>query len=77
MNSNNETLPKSEAISTKGRWGKYAGIALIALSIMGLIVTPKSIRWLILLEGTIGILGIVLFVYARIKFWREVNKLIK
>jgi hypothetical protein len=31
-------------------------------------------RWLILLEGILGIIGIVVFVYARIQFWRAVNK---
>jgi len=77
MNSTNDTLPKIETISARGRWGKYTGIALIATSIVGLIVTPKPMRWLILLEGLVGIIGIILFVYSRIKFWREVNKLIK
>ena len=77
MNLTKDILPESEAISAKGRWGKYTGIALIATSIVGLIVTPKPMRWLILLEGLAGIIGIVLFVYSRIKFWREVNKLIK
>jgi len=77
MNSTKDTLSKSEVIPAKGRWGRYAGIALIAISIVGIIATPNSMRWLILLEGTLGIIGIVLFVYARIQFWREVNKLIK
>jgi len=77
MNSTNDTLPKIETITAKGRKEKYLGIILIATSIVGLIVTPKPMRWLILLEGLAGIIGIVLFVYARIKFWREVNKLIK
>jgi len=77
MNSTKDTLSKSEIISVKGGWGRYAGIALIAISIVGIIATPNSMRWLILLEGALGIIGIVLFVYARIKFWREVNKLIR
>lgn len=77
MNSTKDTLPKSEGIPTKGKWEKYIGIALIALSITALIATPKAMRWLILLEGIIGIVGIALFIYARIKFWWEVKKLIK
>ena len=77
MNSTKDTLPNSEVMPAKGRWGKYAGIALIAISIVGLIATPKAMRWLILLEGIVGIIGIVVFVYARIKFWREVKTLIK
>ena len=77
MNSTNDTLPKIETITSQGRKEKYLGIILIATSIVGLIVTPKPMRWLILLEGLAGIIGIILFVYSRIKFWREVNKLIK
>jgi len=75
MNNPKDTLPQSKTISAKGRWGKYAGIALIAMSIMGLVMTPKPMRWLILLEGVTGITGIALFVYSRVQFWREVNKL--
>ena len=75
MNFTKDTSPESEVISAEGRWGKYAGIALIAISIVGLVVTPKPMRWLILLEGVMGITGIALFIYSRIKFWREVNKL--
>ena len=77
MNSTKDVLSESEVISVKGKWGKYAGIALINISIIGLVVTPKPMRWLILLEGLVGIIGVFLFVYARIKFWQEVNKLIK
>ena len=77
MNFIKDTLPKSDVILPKGRWGKYTGIALIAISIIGLIITPTPMRWLILMEGAIGIIGIVVFVYSRIKFWQEVNKLIK
>lgn len=77
MNSTKDTLSKSEGIPAKGGWGKYLGIFLIAISIVGIIATPNPMRWLILLEGAIGIIGIVVFAYARIKFWREVNKLIK
>ena len=75
MNNLKDTLPQSKTISAKGSWGKYAGIALIALSIVGLVITPKPMRWLILLEGMAGITGIILFVYSRVQFWREVNKL--
>ncbi|MBW1824983.1 MAG: hypothetical protein JRI87_10525 [Deltaproteobacteria bacterium] len=74
MNSNNDTLPEGKTIRSKGRWGKYLGIAIIALSITALIATPREMRWLILLEGILGIIGIAVFVYARIQFWREVNK---
>jgi len=77
MNSTKDTLSKREGIPAKEGWGKYLGISLIAISIVGIIATPNTMRWLILLEGAIGIIGIVVFVYARIKFWREVNKLIK
>ncbi len=75
MNFTKDTLPESEVISAKGRWEKYAGIALIAISIVGLVVTPKPMRWLILLEGLVGIIGIITFIHSRIKFWREVSKL--
>jgi len=75
MNSTKDALAKSEVILAKGRWGKYTGIFLISISIVGLIITPKAMRWLILMEGLIGIIGITVFIYARIKFWREVNKL--
>jgi len=74
MNSNNDTLPEGKAIRAKGRWGKYLGIFIIAISITALIATPREMRWLILLEGILGIIGIVAFIYARIQFWRAVNK---
>ncbi len=74
MHSTNDTLPESEPIPTRGRWGKYTGIALIAISITALVATPRTMRWLILLEGTLAFTGIVLFAYARIQFWREVNR---
>ena len=74
MNSHNDTVPKGEALRARGRWGKYLGIVIIAISIVGLIATPREMRWLILLEGALGIIGIVVFIYARIQFWREVNK---
>ena len=74
MNSNNDTLPEGKAIRARGRWGKYLGILIIAISITALIATPREMRWLILLEGILGIIGIVAFIYARIQFWRAVNK---
>ena len=74
MNSNNDTLPEGKEIRARGRWEKYLGILIIAISIVGLIATPREMRWLILLEGILGGIGIVVFVYARIQFWRAVNK---
>ena len=75
MHSTSNTLPENEQTPTKGRWGKYTGIALIAISITALVATPGTMRWLILLEGIIALIGIALFVYARIQFWREINRL--
>ena len=63
--------------SKKGRKEKYLAIFLIAVSIMSLVMTPKTLPWLILLEGAIGIIGVLLFVYARLKFWREIKKSIQ
>ena len=77
MNFTNDTLPEGKAIRARGKWGKYLGILIIAISITALIATPREMRLLILLEGILGIMGIVVFVYARIKFWREVNKFTK
>ena len=74
MNSNNEIQTEGEPMPTRGKWGKYAGIALIALSITALVATPRTMRWLILLEGALAFTGIVLFAYARIQFWREVSR---
>ena len=74
MNTDNETQAESEAIRARGRRGKYLGVIIIALSITALTATPREMRWLILLEGILGIVGIVVFVYARIQFWRAVNK---
>lgn len=75
MNHTKIASAESQTISAKGRWKKFTGIALVASSIVGLVVTPTSIRWLILLEGLAGLAGLALFVYSRIQFWREVNKL--
>jgi NADH:ubiquinone oxidoreductase subunit K len=71
------TPPLNECTPTEGRWSKYLGITLITISIVGLIATPSAMRWLILLEGMVGVVGIALLVYARIQFWRGVKKLIK
>jgi len=74
MNSNNDTLPEGNALRARGKWWKYLGILIITISITALIATPREMRWFILLEGILGIIGIVVFVYARIQFWRAVNK---
>jgi hypothetical protein len=70
-------LQDPEGLSRKGRKEKYLAIFLIATSIISLVITPKTLPWLILLEGAIGLTGIILFVYARLKFWREINKRIQ
>ena len=67
-------LQDPQALSRKGRKEKYLAIFLIAISIVSLVITPKTLPWLILLEGALGMIGIILFVYARLKFWREINK---
>ena len=67
-------LQNAEDLKRKGRKGKYLAIFLIAISIVSLVITPKTLPWLILLEGAIGLTGIILFVYARLKFWRAINK---
>ena len=72
---NNPQDPK--VLTKKGRKEKYLAIFLIAISIVSLVITPKTLPWLILLEGAIGLTGIILFVYARLKFWREINKSIQ
>ena len=66
-----------DGLTTKGRKEKYLAIFLIAISIVSLVMTPKTQPRLILLEGAIGIIGVLLFVYARLKFWREINKSIQ
>jgi len=70
-------LQKPEVLTKKGRKQKFLAIFLIAVSIVSLVMTPKTLPWLILLEGVIGIIGVLLFVYARLKFWREINKSIQ
>jgi len=74
MSSNNDTLPEGNTLRARGKWWKYLGIVIIAISITALIATPREMRLFILLEGILGIIGIVVFVYARIQFWRAVNK---
>jgi hypothetical protein len=66
-----------DGLTKKGRKEKYLAIFLIAISIVSLVMTPKTQPWLILLEGAVGIIGVLLFVYARLKFWREINKSIQ
>ena len=70
-------LQDPELLSRKGRKEKYLAIFLIAISIVSLVITPKSLPWLILLEGAIGLIGVILFVHARLTFWREINKRIQ
>ena len=67
-------LKDPEVLKRKGRKEKYLAIFLIAISIVSLAITPKAFPSLILLEGAIGLIGIVLFVHARVKFWREIQK---
>jgi hypothetical protein len=67
-------LQDAEDLKRKGRKEKYLAIFLIAISLVSLVITPRTLPWLILLEGTIGIAGVLLFVYARLKFWRAINK---
>jgi hypothetical protein len=72
-----EVSPEIAFIRARGKRKKNAGIILIASSITGLIVTPSSMRWLIIIEGLLGLIGIFIFVYARLQFWREVSGLMK
>jgi len=67
-------LREPEVLARKGRKEKYLAIVLIAISIVSLVITPKTLSWLILIEGVIGLIGVILFVYARLTFWREINK---
>ena len=71
------SLQDPEVRSGKERKEKYLAIFLIALSIVSLVITPKNLPWLILLEGAIGLIGVILFVHARLTFWREINKRIQ
>ena len=77
MNTTKDALPESEVIAAKGKGEKYIAILLITLSVVGLIATPSSLRWLILLEGISGVVGIFLFIHSRLQFWREIKKQIK
>jgi hypothetical protein len=77
MNKPTISPPAPDGLTKKGRREKYLAIFLISISIMSLVMTPKTQPWLILLEGTVGIIGVLLFVYARLKFWREINKTIQ
>jgi hypothetical protein len=70
-------LQNPEFIRRRGRKEKYLAIFLIALSIVSLVITPKTLPWLILLEGAIGLIGIILFIHARLKFWGAINKRIQ
>ena len=74
MNIPKDSPPNAASPSAKGRKKRYLAIFLIAASIVSLVTTPQSQRWLIFLEGTIGVIGVVLFVYARLQFWKEINK---
>ena len=77
MNTTRDSLPESEVLSGKGKGEKYIAILLITISIVGLLATPSELRWLILLEGLAGVVGIFLFIHSRLQFWREIKKQIK
>jgi hypothetical protein len=77
MNAPNIRPQNPEVLTKKGRKQKFFAIFLIAISIVSLVMTPKTLPWLILLEGAVGIIGVILFVYARLKFWREIKKSIQ
>lgn len=74
MNTNQKVRPETADSQPRGRGEKYLAILLITLSVVGLLATPSSLRWLILLEGSIGIAGVLLFIHARLRFWREIAK---
>jgi hypothetical protein len=74
MTTTEESLPESKVLAAKGRGEKYIAILLITVSVVGLTATPSSLRWLILLEGIVGVAGIFLFIYSRLLFWREIKK---
>ena len=74
MNTPEENQGNAKALSAKGRKERYLAIFLIATSIVTLVITPQSLRWLILLEGIIGVIGVVLFVHARLRFWSAIKK---
>lgn len=77
MNTTKDSLPESEVLTAKGKGEKYIAIFLITISVVGLSATPATLRWLILLEGFIGVVGIFLFIHSRLQFWREIKKQIK
>ena len=77
MNKPKESQGNTASLSDKGRKKRYLAIFLIATGIVSLVITPQSLRWLIFLEGSIGVIGVILFVYARLQFWRAINKGIK
>ena len=77
MNTTRDSLPESEVLSAKGKGEKYIAILLITISVVGLLATPSTLRWLILLEGLVGVVGIFLFIHSRLQFWREIKKQIK
>jgi hypothetical protein len=77
MNTTKDSLPERDVISVKGRGEKYIAILLITISVVGLIATPSSLRWVILLEGLLGVVGILLFIHSRLQFWREIKRQIK
>ena len=77
MNTTRDSLPESEVLSAKGKGEKYIAILLITISIVGLLATPSTLRWLILLEGLVGVIGIFLFIHSRLQFWREIKRQIK
>jgi hypothetical protein len=71
------SLQDPEVASGKERKEKYLAIFLIAISIVSLVITPKRLPWLILFEGAIGLVGVIVFIHARLTFWREINKRIR
>ena len=77
MNTSRDSLPESEVLSAKGKGEKYIAILLITMSVVGLLATPSTLRWLILLEGLVGVVGIFLFIHSRLQFWREIKRQIK
>lgn len=77
MNTTRNSRPESEVLSAKGKGEKYIAILLITISVVGLLATPSTLRWLILLEGVVGVVGIFLFIHSRLKFWREIKRQIK
>ena len=74
MNTARKLVPEKKVLASKGTGEKYIAIFLITVSIVGLLVTPASLRWLILLEGLAGVVGIVLFIHSRLQFWRDIKK---